>query len=253
MNEKKRGTITLGRKTILSAATVVLLAACYFAWQYLKPEPNPRSVVMKYLDKKSGLIPWNSPESLRQVKEPWLELARLLQSANDYFSMYRHLGEYLRLAEQMLSSKEQEQQLNGIRIALAASRGAAASAEDGWVSARICEAYLVPNLALCDAKTPPTRDQLIATSVNAFQAEDVDGQIRVYKRIVSRETALHQADWARNQLAAVLSSVKRDKEALVLLKEIQDPTSGGKKSVANRIAKIEKKLAKQTNAAPASK
>lgn len=240
METKKKGTIVIGKKTILAIGAILVIAASYFAWTHLKPLPDAKTSVMNYVREKSGRAPWTPVDSLAQQKQPWVELENLLSTDNDYLSMYRHLGEYLTLADHWLSAKDGEQQLFGLRLALTAARGAQYSTEDIALAAGICEGFLISNLSLVEGKTTPVkppRDQLVNTAIGVFQQETPENQIAVYNRILSRETTLHQFDWARSQLAAVMQRSGKPKEAAALLQEIKDPSKVDKKT-SKRIAKL---------------
>jgi hypothetical protein len=241
---KEKGVISVGKKTFLTLAVLLLLVGGFFAWYFLKPEPPPKKVLFSYLRQKTLLKAWPVSENLRQSPTPWTELARVLDSANDYHTMYRAIAEQLTLADQLLTN--QAQQATGLRIAIEASRGALNVTEDGWLATRICEAFLLPNLKLADTKggVGPTRDQIIIQTVKAVQTSgDFEGQVAYYRKLLKREATVHEYDWARAQCANVLYKIGKQEDAATLLQEIKDPSTIGKKG-SKQVSKLQKKIAK---------
>jgi len=126
-------------------------------------------------------------------------------------------------------------------LAAAACRAALEPAVDGWLSARIAEAYLWPNL---DYATPEKSEidvaNLLDLSEDAFKAADeTDNIVRNYRILIARGNQPAKTDKLRIRLAKFLESEQNFPDALHVLREVRDTNNP---VLVRRIAMLEMKL-----------
>jgi hypothetical protein len=165
------------------------------------------------------------------------------QDAGSYEHMYQLIGEQLFVADKLLESTEASRQVMGLVMASEASTYARTNVQSLWLSARICEAYLWPNLTLVETTnrnllTPGTILDLCEASFK--EAGETNHLIRIYEHLIAQtQGSKTQVDLARFRLSRLYQGQNRDTEALKLLKEIKTLTSP---KVAQDIAVLERKL-----------
>ena len=110
-------------------------------------------------------------------------------------------------------------------MASEASAYARTNAENLWLGARICEAYLWPNLPLVEAtnQTLFTPDAVLNLCDIAFKdAGETNNIIRNYEYMLARtQRPPAQLDLARFRLAQIYLDTGENAKALKLLKEIK--------------------------------
>jgi hypothetical protein len=144
--------------------------------------------------------------------------------ATTYAEMYRYIGQQLTVSEQMLGGTNRPQQITGLILATEASEHARTNAQNLWLGARICEAYLWPNLALVEAtnRAAFTTDALLTICDTAFQeAGETNNIIRNYEYMIAKTVRPQQVDALRYRLAHIYQDLGREEKALPLLQQIK--------------------------------
>ena len=147
--------------------------------------------------------------------------------ASSYENMYNLIGQQLYVSDRLLASRDPVEQQQGLSMAFDASQHALQGAEQAWLAARICEAYLLPNLALADEKgrTGYSPDSLLAQCQTAFgQAEDFPNLVRGLRLSLDRAltNAPARADGVRYNLGFALERAGQYDPALDLYRQIKD-------------------------------
>jgi hypothetical protein len=166
------------------------------------------------------------------------------QDAGSYEHMYQLIGEQLFVADRLLESAEASRQVMGLVMASEASTYARTNVQSLWLSARICEAYLWPNLTLVETtnRNLLTPSAILDRCEAAFkEAGETNHLVRIYEHLIARtQGSKTQVDLARFRLSRLYQGLNRDAEALKLLKEIKTLTSP---KVAQDIAILERRIA----------
>lgn len=148
-----------------------------------------------------------------------------LNEANTYRAMYEVIGQELWVADKLLQSVHPAHRKIGISIARQAALDSQNFAENYWLSARIYEAYLLPNLA--DAtdvswKMPLSMENVINESVQAFRnVEETNNIMRAYQTMIEATGGSARADWSRLQLALLNEQLGNYDLAVKYLKDIK--------------------------------
>ena len=155
------------------------------------------------------------------------EIGKRVSEASSYEGIYFLIGQQLYVADKLLASKDPVEQQQALSLAVEASQHAAQSAEQLWLAARICEGYLLPNLALADAKgrIGYTPESLLAQTSAAFErADEISNVARTQRLLLERvlTNAPPRADAVRYTLGYALERTEQFDEALRLYREIQD-------------------------------
>ena len=166
------------------------------------------------------------------------------QDAGSYEQMYRFIGEQLFVADELLKSDDTTRQVMALVMASEASTYSRTNVQNLWLSARICEAYLWPNLTLVETtnRNLLTPSAVLDLCEAAFkEAGETNHLTRIYEHLVAKtQGSKQQVDLARFRLSRLYQGLGRDEEALKLLKEIKTLTSP---KVAQDIAILERRLA----------
>ena len=169
------------------------------------------------------------------------------QDAGSYEQMYRFIGEQLYVADEFLKSDDATRQVMALVMASEASTYSRTNVQNLWLSARICEAYLWPNLTLVETtnRNLLTPSAVLDLCEAAFkEAGETNQMIRIYEHLITKtQGTKQQVDLARFRLSRLYQGQNRDAEALKLLKEIKTLTSP---KVAQDIAILERKLGTKT-------
>ena len=166
--------------------------------------------------------------------------------AETYKEMYLYVGQQLFAAEQLLAKADEQQQIVGLVLACEASNYARTNAQNLWLGARVCEAYLWPHMGLIENtnRSLLTPDALLNVCDLAFQeAGETNNVIRNYEIMiakVSRSPAYK--DLLRYRLAHIYQDLGDEEKALPLLKEIK---SYRMNRVPQEIAAMEQRLKKK--------
>lgn len=167
-----------------------------------------------------------------------------LNQATTYKGMYEVIGEELWVADKLLQSLNPAYRKYGLSMARQAALDARNYAENYWLSARIYEAYLLPNLQ--DAtdpnwKMPLSMENVLNESVQAFSnVEETNNVLRAYSTFIEKVGGSARADWSRLQIALIHEQFGNYKEAIKYLKEIQNTNNFA--AHIKRIPALEAKL-----------
>jgi hypothetical protein len=166
------------------------------------------------------------------------------QEAGTYEQMYRLIGEQLFVADELLKSDDATRQVMALVMASEASTYSRTNVQNLWLSARICEAYLWPNLTMVETtnRNLLTPNALLDLCEAAFkEAGETNHLTTIYEHLIAKSQGTkQQLDLARFRLSRLYQGLGRDEEALKLLKEIKTLTSP---KVAQDIAILERRLA----------
>jgi tetratricopeptide (TPR) repeat protein len=174
------------------------------------------------------------------------DVEQKLAAAPTYAAIYHLIGQELWVADRLLESKNVDHRREGMQLALAASRHALDPAVNGWVAARICEGYLLPNLDAADEVTPRSPlsfDNLVRQCANLFgRNEEYPNAARVYEMCLAKAANATRADWARYQIADAYQQGGDPKTALTYLKQVQNTNDN---RLNRRIAFLQRQVATQ--------
>jgi len=184
---------------------------------------------------------------LRPAPTPEGELKRRLRGrvdeAMDYKSVFRIIGEYLWLADQLLAESDSSRHDVGVQLAAEVGRVALDDACSPWLAARICEAYLWPQLEF--AETNQTRldiDVVMGLARSAFrQAGETNNLIRSYKLLIEKAPQSARADKARVELGALLEAQGDLAAALEQYKAVKNKSSRLQLRIANLEGRLQRK------------
>ena len=170
-----------------------------------------------------------------------------LNGASSYEAMYHAVGQELFVARRLLGSGNREHRREGVTIALAAARQALGYAMNGYVAARICEGYILPNLDLAtDRNTRSTfnEENLLSQCADIFRRnEEPNNVVRVYELYLESTKNPARADWARAQIAMAYRQSGDSKHELAALRQIKDTNSF--RFQMRRIAQLEQEAKTQ--------
>lgn len=157
------------------------------------------------------------------------EAEKKLASASSYDAMYKIIGEELFVAGRLLESGNPEHRRQGVTVALAASRQALTSAENGNVAARICEGYILPNLDLANdtnRRSLFNEENLLTQISGIFQRNlEYNNVVRTYQIYLAGVKNAQRADWARSQIGMAYEQAGDAKHALEAFRQIRDTNS----------------------------
>ncbi|MBA4149669.1 MAG: hypothetical protein H0X66_16275 [Verrucomicrobia bacterium] len=239
------------KKVVLVAAVLLIVGGAAFGgWiaynkapsHPLTPEGN-KTLVQRYLKQRAERNEFKPVMEVASDKNPWNLLKVQYDQPPDYKTVYRNIGEHLMIAEHLLSQSEARQQANGMRIASELCDIAVDVAVDPWLAARICDAYIMPNLDKIEEKPKngPSREQYMNIAAKIYRvAEEKERQIELGKAYLAQATPGQRADQARWRLARTLEQNGDKKEALKYFQEITHPSLTN--DVTRRIATLEKSL-----------
>lgn len=146
--------------------------------------------------------------------------------AETYQEMYKLIGQQLFVAEKFLADTNEERQIIGIIMACEASNYARTNALNLWLGARVCEAYLWPNLDLAENTNSVvlSEDALLNVCESAFQeAGETNNIIRNYELMIARVSrSAAYIDLLRYRLAHIYQDLGQEEKALPWLKEIKN-------------------------------
>jgi len=169
-----------------------------------------------------------------------------VKQAGSYESIYAQIGKLLWMADRLLVSTNPVEQRQGAMFSEEAAQYAVQNAENHWLAARICEAYLWPNLDRFDlpGKPPVSIDPVLQTCGDAFnRAGEKDNVLKNYRLMLQFARTPRAADRVRFNLAGELEQGGQLKDALALYREIQD--SNYTASAERRIAKLQQQAAQR--------
>jgi len=273
-----------GRRFGLLLLAVGLAAGAAWAWHLYQSRPlnvaETRKVIRNYLEEKAGVSRFQaismevgatngsgadastatedeagSKKAEKKKKKKSRsshellarEFRRWIKESPDYKTTYRLIGENLARVDELQLSEDPERIEDGLALAAAASRAALDPAVDGWLAARIAEAYLWPNLEKAPASDKGGIDpaSLLDISEDAFEAADeLDNLVRNYRLMIARGDQPGKTDKFRVRLAKVLESQDNFAEALRVLRQVQDTNNP---SLARHISGMESMVQQTRN------
>ena len=152
-----------------------------------------------------------------------------VSGASTYDAMYRAIGQELFVAQRFLASKNLEHRREGVTIALAAARQALGFVMNGFVAARICEGYVLPNLDLATERSPRStfnEENLLGQCAEIFRRNEEPGNVvRTYQIYLAGVKNPQRVDWARSQIATAYEQAGDAKSALAVIRQIKDTNS----------------------------
>lgn len=177
------------------------------------------------------------------------DMTKKVNEASTYEGIYFTVGQQLFVADKLLASKDPIEQQQALSLAIEAAQHAGQGAEQHWLAARICEAYLLPNLALADARgrIGYTPEAILTQCTAAFErAEELPNVIRTLQTSLDRigTNAPLRADSVRYQLGYALERSERLDEALRRYKGITENTNLFRPA-ETRAAIVEEKIRQQ--------
>ena len=257
---------------LLISATV--LGAAWFGWRKYQSRTltvaETRKAIRSYLHKQSGVKEFKpttaepstnsasaDDESRKQKQKrkredaPQEKLAgefrRSVDAANSYPAIYRLIGENLARVDLLLSSNTVPHTATATLLAADACRVALDSAVNGWLSARIAEGYLWPQVDFVDAHEKDLRrldtERLLDLTDQAFKAAgETKNVTQNYRLLIAKSNQGNRADKARFRLGRYLEDAGDFAGALEVLLEVKATNNGG---LQRRIASIQQQLAMQ--------
>jgi flagellar biosynthesis GTPase FlhF len=167
-----------------------------------------------------------------------------IAGVRSYEALYRLIGEQLATADRLLADPDISQRRVGLSFAREACGHANSDPEDVWLAARICEAYLWPNLDLADSK-PGSRERaldLLETCRRVFfVSNETNNVLKNYKLLMANAPDARTADTFRVQLADWLEERGDVKRAAEILNEIRDAQVLS--SAEERITRVKERIA----------
>jgi hypothetical protein len=145
--------------------------------------------------------------------------------ASTYDRMYELIGQELWVASRLFASANLRHRRVALDIARQARSDALDFAQDAWLAARICEAYLWPNLSAADAPDRRSRmnpERLLDECADVFwQADETNNALLNYQFYIAAAGSPREADWARAQLSRTYTQIGDFKAAVGQLKAIK--------------------------------
>ena len=163
-----------------------------------------------------------------ELTAAWKEFSRDLRArfvdAASYETMYQLIAQELWIADRLLASRNREHRRVALHIARQAAGDSLDQAENGWLAARIYEAYILPNLSLADpsgTRFPPL-DNLLRESADVFRRNEEHGNVvRVVRMWIARAPSVQAADLGRVQIAMAYENMGEYKLALNELHQLK--------------------------------
>jgi hypothetical protein len=189
------------------------------------------------IQKKSEELDHQEDNYIRAVREQ-------MRAPGSYAELYRIIGQQLATADRLLADPNSVRRRMGLKLAREACGHAMADSTDVWLAARICEAYVWPNVDLLDTK-PGSHEraiELLQTSRRVFFSTDETNSVLTnYYLLLARAPDRHAADTFRVELADWLEEKGDVKSAHTVLAEIQD--SQVLASANERITRVKQRAA----------
>lgn len=166
-------------------------------------------------------------EELSNQEDAYIRSVRAQMSGvRNYETLYRLVGEQLATADRLLAEPEVSRRRIGLRMAREACGHVSSGSVDPWLAARICEAYLWPNLDVADAE-PGSRERtldLLETCRRVFfDTLETNNVLKNYALLMTNAPNPRAADTFRVQLADWLEEKGSVTHAAEILAEIRDP------------------------------
>ena len=251
--------------------SVTVFGTAWLGWRKYESRTltvaETRSAIRSYLHKQSGVKEFKpttaepstnsasaDDDSRRQKQKrkredgPQEKLAgefrRSVGEAHDYPTIYRLIGENLARVDLLLSSNTVPHTETATLLAADACRVALDSAVNGWLSARIAEGYLWPQVDFVDAHEKDLRrldtERLLDLTDQAFKAAGETKNVTLnYRLLIAKSSPGNKADKARFRLGRYLEDAGDFAGALQVLQEVTATNNAG---LQRRIASIQQQL-----------
>ena len=203
----------------------------------LPNEPPAGEVVSAVTTNITTAAATNRPGRVRTVKvaklglpgsawSAWFRTAQ--EQATSYQDMYRLIGQQLALADRLLTNSSTQEQVTGLVMASEASAYARTNTVNLWLGARICEAYLWPNLGMVETNKSSqlTSDALLNLCDIAFkEAGETNNIIKNYEMLLAKSPKAAQADVLHYRLGRIHMDMGENQKALAQFQQIKSRTA----------------------------
>lgn len=159
--------------------------------------------------------------------------------AATYDVMYRFIGQQLKAADGALADTDESRRLAGLVLASEASVYARTNVQNLWLSARICQAYLWPQLDLLAAtnRFGVTAEAVLDLCEASFkEANETNHVMANYELLIARSERPQSQDVARFRLALLCMERGENARALKLLKSLKTLKTS---KITREIARLE--------------
>ena len=236
-----------GFRTTLALISLGSLAVAVLTAEGPPPTlPEMQKEIRAYLTKKAGRAPLGTAVP---NKSPWVWCEEQYEAVpkQDPKVLYSLISEHLAIAEARFLRKDNvEERRKGLGMVSEACQCASHRIKDHWLAVKICEAHLMPHMEAADSRHWKYlgRQNLLEVIADVYaQANDPKKFIEVLKLILENAHNRNTADAARSRLAQMLAKQGEFKEAIRLLKEIDE--NEGVAGAKRLIPVFEKKLQAQ--------
>jgi hypothetical protein len=168
-----------------------------------------------------------------------------IKEAGSYEAIYAAIGQLVWTGERLLALDEPRVQRQGAQFIDEAAQAASRDAEDAWLAARICEAWVWPNLTRYDLPGQGTTaaDAVLGNCNGIFQrAGETNLVERNYRLMLQHAPTRRRADAVRYNLGYLLEESGAWPAALEVYGEIQDTNYVAQ--AQRRMAVVEQKRTK---------
>lgn len=225
----------LGRSADLKSAIRKFLLKESGLKEFVIPEePAPSEVTAVTVTNSTAVT--NNSGRVRAVKTTRLALPGSAWStwfrsgheqSTTYKDMYRLIGQQLALADRLLTNSHLQAQQTGLLMAGEASAYARTNTVNVWLGARICEAYLWPNLGLVETNKAGlfSTDAVLNLCDVAFKdAGETNHIIKNYELLIAKTTRPAQLDTTHYRLARIYMDIGANQKALEQFNQIKNKT-----------------------------
>jgi predicted nucleic acid-binding Zn-ribbon protein len=166
-------------------------------------------------------------EALRyQVPNFRAQASKQVAEAASYERIYLSIGKQLYVADRLLAGRDPAEHQQALSLAVQSSQQALQKAEQGWLAARICEGWILPNIGLADvgSRSDYAPESLLVHCQNIFEgAGESQNVVRALRLTLDRAQGAVplKLDAARYQLGYALERAGQYDEALALYRAIE--------------------------------
>jgi hypothetical protein len=166
-------------------------------------------------------------QELSQQENMFIRAVRAqMAETHSYETMYMLIGQQLRAADHLLADADRERRRMGVNFAKEACGHALSEAQAPWLAARICEAYLWPNLDLADyspATKERTQDILRLGKAAFSDADETKSLEKNFELMIAHAPDRRHADGSRLDFAELLERTGEFQRAAQCLNEVKEP------------------------------
>jgi hypothetical protein len=186
------------------------------------PTSAPGGVITVVTNSAGGVTTIRTVQTRRAGSAPSIYFRTNQEHAATYSEIYRFVGQQLDFAERLLTNHDTGQRSLALVMAREATAYTRTNAMNPWLSARICEAYLWPNLSLLDPtnRPPITMESVLNICDATFkEAGETNNIRRNYEFMVTKTR--RPSESIRYRLARLYQDAGEDAKALEQLKQIK--------------------------------